>query len=73
MNNKIANVENYELVNVEHLDIMNVQVLNSFYSYLDVSAITLKAYRAGIRQFIAFLNISNVQMPKHFECSNAQT
>ena len=64
MNNKITNVENYELVNVEHLDIMNVQVLNSFYSYLDVSAITLKAYRAGIRQFIAFLNISNVQMPK---------
>ena len=64
MDSKIANVEKYELMNVEHSDILSVQVLNSFYSYLDVSAVTLKAYRAGIRQFMAYLNISNVQMPK---------
>ena len=64
MDSKIANVENYGLMNVEHSDILSVQVLNSFYSYLDVSAVTLKAYRAGIRQFMAYLNISNVQMPK---------
>ena len=64
MDSKIANVENYGLMNVEHSDILSVQVLNSFYSYLDVSAVTLKAYRAGIRQFMAYLNISNVQTPK---------
>ena len=46
-----------------HSSILSVEVLNSFYEYLDVSAVTLKAYSAGIKQFIAYLQVSNVQMP----------
>ena len=36
MNGEIVNVEHSGIMNVEHADIMNVQMLNSFYSYLDV-------------------------------------
>ena len=36
MNGEIVNVEHSSIMNVEHADIMNVQMLNSFYSYLDV-------------------------------------
>lgn len=51
------------VIAVEHSEIMNVTVIDRFAEFLDVSAITLRAYRSGIKQFIAFLNTQNVRMP----------
>lgn len=54
MNSKVAKVVK---------PILSVEVLDRFYSYIDVSDITIKAYRTGIRKFIAYLKTSNVAMP----------
>ena len=58
------------LVTVKQLNIVSQQksvlssaVLNSFYSYLDVSKATLTAYRTGIRQFIKFIQLNGEEIP----------
>lgn len=43
--------------------VLSSTVINSFCEYLDVSAVTLKAYRAGIRQFIAFTQLNGDIVP----------
>ena len=70
MNNivNIRNINNSTLSNskiatVEHSEIMSVKMLNRFYEFLDVSSITLRSYRSGIKQFMAYLNSQNERKP----------
>ena len=51
------------IIAVEHSEIMNVLVIERFTKFLDVSSITLRAYRSGIKQFIEYLNSQNVRVP----------
>ena len=51
------------IIAVEHSEIMNVLVIERFTKFLDVSSITLRAYRSGIKQFIEYLNSQNVRIP----------
>ena len=49
---------------VKQCSIFNgVEVQNRFFSYLDVSAITLKAYRTGVKQFISYMQLNCEKMP----------
>ncbi len=64
MNNIVVN-------EVKQCSIFNaVEVQNRFFSYLDVSAITLKAYRTGIKQFISFMQTSNERTPTRLTVIN---
>ena len=63
MNSSVAVRAMDSVVAVEHSEIMNVTVIDRFAEFLDVSAITLRAYRSGIKQFMTYLNSQNVRMP----------
>lgn len=61
--NSILAVRNSSVEGYSHSEIMNVHIVNRFTEFLDVSEITVKAYRSGIRQFMMYLNMQNVTMP----------
>ncbi len=45
-------------------DIVSSKMINSFIGFLDVSALTVKAYRAGISQLLAYLSNEGIRQPK---------
>ena len=49
--------------NIEYSENVNIQLVDRFTEFLDVSEITVKAYRSGIKQFMMYLNMQNVAMP----------
>ena len=49
--------------NIEYSENVNIQLVDRFTEFLDVSEITVKAYRTGIKQFMMYLNMQNVAMP----------
>ena len=44
--------------------VVSSTVQNRFFAYLDVSAITVKAYRCGIMQFMTFMQLNGVKYPQ---------
>ena len=61
--NSILAARNSSIEGYSHSEIMNVHIVNRFTEFLDVSEITVKAYRTGIKQFMMYLNMQNVAMP----------
>lgn len=45
-------------------DIVSTKVVNSFIAFLDVSPLTVKAYRAGISRLITYLSKEGIRQPK---------
>lgn len=43
--------------------VISLTVIERFSSFLDVSSVTLRAYRSGIKQFITFINSQNITQP----------
>ncbi len=58
------NVNSLVVVNSEEIvhssSVLSSTVITRFTEFLDVSEITVKAYRSGIRQFITFLTLQNI-------------
>ena len=59
-----CNVQNYNTSTLSNeCNILSSNVLNSFYSYLDIAPVSVRSYMSGIRQFIGYLKTCNVIMP----------
>lgn len=60
MNNS-AIIQSKELAQCN--SVISSTVIERFSSFLDVSSVTLRAYRSGIKQFITFINSQNITQP----------
>ena len=60
-------MNNHEIIQSKELAqcncVISSTVINRFSSFLDVSPITLRAYRSGIKHFLTFLNSQNISQP----------
>lgn len=52
------------LMNDKSREIVSAKVISSFIDFLDVSALTVKAYRAGISQLLIYLRNEGITTPK---------
>ena len=61
---KNSSIDNYNIAILGNEgNILSSNVLNRFYSYLDVSPVSVRSYISGIRQFMNYLKTCNVVMP----------
>ena len=49
---------------VKSSNILSSNVVHSFFEFLDVSAITIRSYTSGIRQFVSFLSEQGIKNPE---------
>lgn len=60
----IKEEKSLEVMNDTSRDIVSSKVINSFIAFLDVSPLTIKAYRAGISKLLEYLRKEGIRQPK---------
>ena len=60
----IKEEKSLEVINDTSRDIISSKVINSFIAFLDVSSLTVKAYRAGISKLLEYLRKEGIRQPK---------
>lgn len=61
---KNGNSENCTIATLSNGEnILSWSVLNKFFSYLDISAVSVHSYISGIKQFVKYLNEQDIKIP----------
>ena len=48
---------------MRNLAVINTGLVNRFESFLDVSTLTIKSYKSGVKQFLTFLAQNEIKNP----------